>query len=531
MNKKTLTFARPICKLMAVVGALLNNVVRKKSASFKRKVTLGQQVQNETLKKLLTRARDTQFGMAYGFARMLESDDIIRAFQQTVPIYTYETIYKEWWHKLLVGEERDVCWPGQVKFFGLTSGTSNDTSKRVPLTSDMIRAIRKVSIRQLLALADYDLPPRFFEKSVIMLGGSTSLNKISNYFEGDMSGIMTRRLPFWFNRFYKPGKPIAKVKDWSTKIDRMVKQAPNWDVAGISGNPAWVQILLENIIRKYGLNHIHEIWPNLKAFAHGGVSLEPYRKSLDKLLGEPIIYLETYLASEGFLAFQQEKDANMQLVLDNGIFFEFIPFDSMNFTADGEMVEHPQTLLLNEVEEDRDYAILISTCAGAWRYLIGDTIRFTDKSNAEMVITGRTKHFMSLCGEHLSVDNMLRGIQLVSERMGIDIKEFSVQGISYKGRFAHKWFLGIDGEGINPQEVSIQLDQALKSLNDDYAVERQAALKEVFVEILPNRIFYDFLKSIGKEGGQHKFPRVMNGLSKEWESFLTVYRTRPGIGN
>jgi GH3 auxin-responsive promoter len=170
--------------------------------------------------------------------------------------------------------------------------------------------------------------------------------------------------------------------------------------------------------------------------------------------------------------------------------------------------------------EGREYALLISTCAGAWRYLIGDTVRFTDKSKAKIVITGRTKHFLSLCGEHLSVDNMSRGVQMVSEELGVDIKEFTVSGIAYQGLFAHKWYLGVDSDLLNCDEVKVRLDNALKLLNDDYAVERQAALKEIFVEMVPNQLFYDFLKSKGKEGGQHKFPRVLNGLSEDWERFL-----------
>jgi hypothetical protein len=506
---------------MAVVGTLLNNVVRAKGANFKRKLLIGQEVQEQTLRKLITRARNTQFGKAYGFDELLLSPDFVKDFQNQVPIYNYEKLYTEWWHKLLQGDQKNVCWPGKVKYFGLTSGTSNDSSKRVPLTTDMIRSMRKTGIRQLLALSEYDMPPKFYEKSVLMLGGSTSLNKIQNYFEGDLSGIMAGRLPFWFDRFYKPGKPIAKVKDWTTKINKMVEQAPNWDIGGISGVPAWVQILIEKIIERYNLKHIHEIWPNFMVYAHGGVALDPYKKSFNKLLGHPIIYLETYLASEGFLAYQREKDTDMQLVLDNGIFFEFIPFDEENFTQEGQMVEHPKALLLSEVEENRDYAILISTCAGAWRYLIGDTIRFSNKSRAEFVITGRTKHFLSLCGEHLSVDNMLRGIQIVSEEMGIDIKEFTVQGIGYEGLFAHKWYLGIDNTDVDKTEIRQRLDNALKMLNDDYAVERQAALKEVLVEVIPNQVFYDFMKSKGKEGGQHKFPRVIGKLSDDWETFLS----------
>lgn len=509
---------------MAVVGALLNNVVRNRSANFKRKQTKGQDAQVITLKKLLTRARNTQFGRVYGFEEIISAADLVKEFQQKVPIYNYEKIYKEWWHKLLTGDQKNVCWPGKVKYFGLTSGTSNDSSKRVPLTNDMIRAIRKIGIRQLLALSDYHLPPRFYEKSALMLGGSTSLTKMQSYFEGDLSGILAGKLPFWFNSFYKPGRPIAKEKDWATKIDKMVDHAPNWDIGGISGVPAWVQILIEKIIVRYNLNNIHEIWPNFKVFAHGGVSFEPYKKSFNKLLGEEVICLETYLASEGFLAFQNEKDSDMQLVLDNGIFFEFVPFESQNFNTDGMICENPNVLTLKDIEEGCEYALLISTCAGAWRYLIGDTIRFTDKAKAKIVITGRTKHFLSLCGEHLSVDNMSRAIQMVSVEMGIDIKEFTVQGISYQGLFAHQWYLGLDDEGVRSEEVKEKLDQALKTLNDDYAVERQAALKEVFVELVPNQVFYDFLKFKGKEGGQHKFPRVLNGLSKDWECFLGTWK-------
>lgn len=509
---------------MAVVGAILNNVVRKKGANFKRKQTMQQDVQFNTLKKLLTRARNTQIGKAYNFDEILSSDDPVKKFQEKVPIYYYEKIYKEWWHKLLTGDQKNVCWPGKVKYFGLTSGTSNDSSKRVPLTSDMIRAIRKIGIRQLLALSDYNLPSGFYEKSALMLGGSTSLTKMETYFEGDLSGIMASRLPFWFNSFYKPGKPIAKEKDWATKIEKMVAEAPNWDIGGISGVPAWVQILIEKIIARYHLNNIHEIWPNFKVFAHGGVCFEPYKKSFNKLLGKEVIFLETYLASEGFLAYQNEKDSDMQLVLDNGIFFEFVPFDNTNFNADGMMVENPEVFTIKEIEECREYALLISTCAGAWRYLIGDTVRFTDKSKAKFVITGRTKHFLSLCGEHLSVDNMSRAVQMVSEEMGIDIKEFTVSGIAFEGLFAHKWYLGIDREGVDGEEVKRRLDNALKRLNDDYAVERQAALKDVLVEMVPNQVFLDFLKFKGKEGGQHKFPRVLNGLSKDWESFLITWK-------
>jgi hypothetical protein len=506
---------------MAVIGTILREVVKIKKNSVEKK-ELNFLLQEKTLQKLLEKAKNTSFGKEFEFERMLSADNLIRDFQSTVPVYDYEKIFTEWWHRLLKGDT-NVTWPGKVRFFGLTSGTSNDSSKRVPLTKDMIKAMRKVGIRQLLALNEFELPPDFYEKSVLMLGGSTSLIKIEDYFEGDLSGILAGRLPFWFNKFYKPGR-ISKERDWTTKLEKIVKEAKKWDIVGIAGVPAWVQILLEKIIDYYEVEHIHDIWPNFKVYAHGGVHFSPYKKSFQKLLGKPVHLLETYLASEGFLAYQKKENSNMQLVIDNGIFFEFIPFDNRNFTPDGRPVANPQVLLLNEVEENKEYAVLLSTVAGAWRYLIGDTIKFTSARDYEIIITGRTKHYLSLCGEHLSVDNMTNAIDMVSRELNIDIKEFTVAGIPYQGLFAHKWYIGTSAVEIDQKLLRKKLDMALKKLNDDYATERKAALKEVLVEIIPEIVFYDWLRSKGKEGGQHKFPRVLGSVYNEWKEFVDNYR-------
>jgi hypothetical protein len=241
-------------------------------------------------------------------------------------------------------------------------------------------------------------------------------------------------------------------------------------------------------------------------------------------MGKEVFYLETYLASEGFLAYQRKRDHGMQLVIDNGMFFEFIPFTPANFTPDGQMVENPETLLLNEVAEGEEYALLLSTNAGAWRYLIGDTVRFNSVKDYEIVITGRTKHFLSLCGEHLSVDNMTRAISDISDKLNIEIREFTVAGIPYQRLFAHKWYIGTDQPVENKEGLAKLIDNTLKSLNDDYAVERKAALKDVFVEVIPSRAFYDFLKVKGKEGGQHKFPRVIGSMYSEWDEFVKQYK-------
>ncbi|HET6544593.1 MAG TPA: GH3 auxin-responsive promoter family protein, partial [Chryseolinea sp.] len=299
------------------------------------------------------------------------------------------------------------------------------------------------------------------------------------------------------------------------------KKAWEWDIGIIVGVPAWIQILMEKIIKYHRLKHIHEVWPNLEVYVHGGVSFDPYRKGFEKLLGRPINYIETYLASEGFVAFQAYPNRRtMRLVLNNGIFYEFVPFEEKNFDSAGEINPNAESFLIDEVEEGKDYAILLSSCAGAWRYIIGDVIRFTSLEESEIVITGRTKHFLSLCGEHLSVDNMNKAIELVSNDFNITIPEFVVAGIPYESLFAHHWFIGTDDK-VDKKQLKEKIDEHLRSLNDDYAVERSAALKEIFVDVIPVNTFYAWLESKGKVGGQNKFPRVMkNAQLEDWKSFL-----------
>jgi hypothetical protein len=362
-----------------------------------------------------------------------------------------------------------------------------------------------------------------------MLGGTTSLYERGNYYEGDMSGISAKTMPRWMSSFlYKPGQKISKTKEWEARIKLIVKKARDWDVGTVCGVPAWVQIVLERIIAYHKAEHIHEIWPNLSIYIHGGVAFEPYREAFKKLLGRPIAFSETYMASEGSFGFQPAPDHDIQLVLNTGIFFEFIPFSKDNFDDNGEPRPRPVSLTIGQVQNDVDYAVVLSTCAGAWRYIIGDVIRFTDAANSEFIIAGRTKQFLSLCGEHMSVDNMNKAVDTLQRRLGIEVREFTVAGFPYEGRFAHRWYIGCEGCAPDAAEVRRILDETLCQINDDYAVERQSALKEIFVEVLPLQVFYDYLKSIGREGGMSKFPRVMKGAQLErWEAFLRDYAPTP----
>ena len=509
---------------MPILGTLLKKGIRIREM-LEQEYTSPFDLQKKELKELLITASQTEFGKYYNFPDILhgfrkDDKEFYRRFKSNVPIHTYNKIYNDWWNQAQRGD-RNVCWPGTVKYFALSSGTSESSSKYIPVTKDMTKAIQKTSVRQILTLSKYDLQPELFEAGILMLGGSTHLNRKGNFFEGDLSGIQAARLPFWFQHFYKPGKKIAKTRSWDAKLDEIARKAPDWDIGIIVGVPAWIQILIEKILKHHRVKNIHEIWPNLRVYVHGGVSFDPYRKGFEKLLGRPIYYIETYLASEGFIAFQAYPNRkSMRLVTNNGIFYEFVPFEDRNFDTNGEIKPDAETLLIDELEEGKEYAILLSTCAGAWRYIIGDVIKFISLEESEIVITGRTKHFLSLCGEHLSVDNMNKAIELVANDLNIAIQEFTVAGIPHDSLFAHHWYIGTD-DRVDPNVVKEKLDQHLKTLNDDYAVERSAALKEVFVDVLPVNAFYGWMESKGKVGGQNKFPRVMKKTQlDDWKSFL-----------
>lgn len=477
--------------------------------------------QIRVLKKLLRKARFTEFGQHYKFDEILMSNQVEKRFQELLPIFDYNKIYNEWWHKSLENKP-DICWPGRIKYYALSSGTSESSSKYIPITNDLLRGNKIAMLKHLFTLRTYqELPVKSIGKGWLSIGGSTDLEKKHGYYAGDLSGITAKKAPFWFQPFYKPGKKIAKQKDWNKKIDEIVEKAPQWDIGFIVGVPAWIQLCMERIIDRYKLNTIHDIWPNLGFFVHGGVAFEPYKKGFEKLLARPLIYIETYLASEGFIAYQDRQYAKgMKLVTSGHIFFEFIPFDDFNFDAEGEVVKNPQVFLVDEVEEGKDYALLLSTNAGTWRYLIGDTIKFIDKEKSEIVITGRTKHFLSLVGEHLSVDNMNKAIQMVSEELNISIPEFTVAGIPHGNFFGHHWFIACD-DIVDNRLLRRRLDEILCGLNDDYAVERKSALQEMKLDILSEEDFMEFMRHKGKIGGQHKFPRVLKGkMLEDWQRFL-----------
>lgn len=509
---------------MTILSSIISRSVKLRHKLSKKQAS-PQHYQMQTLKSLLEKGQYTSFGKHYNFDKILAHQvDFAKAYQEAVPFFNYNSMHDQWWYKCLEGED-NVSWPGHVKYFALSSGTSESASKHIPVTSDMIKSIKKVGFKQFYSMINFNVPKHVWSKGILMLGGSTTLFDRGDYYEGDMSGISAKNIPSLVSNFlYKPGQKISKEPNWEDRIELIVQNAPKWDVGTLCGVPAWVQIVLDKIIKKYNLKSIHDIWPNLTVYIHGGVAFEPYRENFKKIFGQDMVFVETYMASEGSFGFMAKPNAGIKLVLNAGIFYEFIPFNEQNFCEDGNLLPNAKSYMVHEVKENVDYAVIISTCSGAWRYLIGDVVKFTNASEHEIAIVGRTKQFLSLCGEHTSVDNLNKAIDKLNSKLGVNIKEFTVGGFAYEDLFAHRWFIGCDTP-IDAAVAKQIIDETLCEINDDYAVERTSALKEVFVEILPTETFINYLKHTGKYGAMNKFPRVLKGdRLEDWENFIASQR-------
>ncbi|HEA29504.1 MAG TPA: GH3 auxin-responsive promoter [Leeuwenhoekiella sp.] len=506
---------------MAIIGSIIKSIIDI-SDSFNEDTNPVEE-QQEVLKNLLNKAKNTEFGKHYEFEELLNADNFEKAFTEKVPFFDYNSINAEWWHKMHEGK-KDVTWPGMPDYFALSSGTTGKSSKRIPVTQDMIDAIRKAGIKQVGALAHFDLEPDFFEKEIMMLGSSTDLSKENGHLEGEISGISASRIPFWFKGYYKPGEDIAKIADWDEKVDHIVQNAGQWDIGALSGIPSWMELMLEKVIEAHKLDNIHDIWPNLQVYTSGGVAFSPYEKSFKALLGKPVTIIDTYLASEGFIAFQTRPETDaMRLVTDNGIYFEFVPMNPDYINQDGSIVQDAPVFSLAEVEKDQDYILIISTVSGAWRYLIGDTIAFTDIARAEIKITGRTKFFLNVVGSQLSVNKMSDAVQELEDHFDIKIPEFTIsakRNPEDNDEFYHYWYLGTSDQA-NEGELAKKLDESLKDANKNYKVARGKALKGVIVKTINPDIFYDWNAANKKKGGQVKMEKVMGEEKfKEWEDFV-----------
>lgn len=495
---------------MALIGGLIKRGIGL-SQRLNQENDAPEEQQEGQLRQLLFEAQDTSFGQYYGFRDLLSDKDMISAFQERVPVFDYDQMNERWWKQQR--KYPNITWPGKPNYFALSSGTTGKESKRIPMTDAFLQSMRDVGSSFIRSLPNFDFPDELFQSEVLMLSSSANLSEHEDdHLEGEVSGINVSNFPGWYDLFYRPGKSIASIDDWDERVEAIAKAAPEWNIGAIAGIPSWVLLMLKKIVAYHDLKTIHDIWPNLTVFASGGVAFETYREDFDAITEKPLVILDTYLASEGFFAYTaQPNSMSMRLALNHGYFYEFIPFDERGVDEKGEIIDEPVIHTIAEVEKETEYIIIVSTCAGAWRYVIGDTIRFTSLDPHEILITGRTKFFLNTVGSQLSEEKLDKAILTVSEDISISINEYSVAAMKNQdGEYIHQWVIVTESNEIDENQLKEELDKQLKEANKNYGVARQKALKDVQVSVVDKENYYQYLETYKKKGGQAKTPKVMD---------------------
>ncbi len=490
---------------MPLINSLMAWIMKKRMHQIELFMTYPEEVQFEWFRRLMNAAKGTEWGLKY------EYDSITRLeqYKERVPVSDYNAI-QPWIDRLRKGEQ-NLLWPEEIRWFAKSSGTTGSKSKFIPVSEEALEACHFMGAKDVVTLYCNNYPDtQMFNGKGLTLGGSHQISEFDNdAYYGDLSAILIQNAPFWAQFIRTPQLSIALMDEWESKIEQMAEATATENVTTISGVPSWTLVLLRKILEKTGAQHIGEVWPNLELFMHGGVSFIPYREQFRSLIpSSSMRYLETYNASEGFFGIQDQPGSeDLLLMLDYGVFYEFMPLGEVG-------KEHPKTLGLNEVELGTNYALIISTNAGLWRYLIGDTVRFTSLSPYRIRITGRTKSFINVFGEELMVDNADRALEIACQKTGAVVSEYTVAPLFYdQSRSAvHEWIIEFNKVPERPDYFTEVLDNALKSLNSDYEAKRyhNMILKEPLLRIAPQGTFYQWLKAKGKLGGQHKIPRLNN---------------------
>lgn len=463
------------------------------------------EVQREVLFDLLEKASNTEFGLKYQFKNIHSESE----FRNAVPIQGYEDI-KGTVERMMQGE-KNLLWPGETKWFAKSSGTTHDKSKFIPVSKDSLEGVHFRAGRDVFALYLKNNPESgILSGKSLTLGGSHRINNFNNNsYYGDLSAIIIENIPFWTEFYRTPSTEISLLEEFEEKIEKIIEHSLSENVTSFAGVPSWYLVLLKRVLEVTGKENILEVWPNLEVFIHGGVKFDPYREQYEKLIpGNQMHYMETYNASEGFFGIQDEPDRkDMLLMLDYGIYYEFIAmedFHNNSFNA----------IPLQEVELEKNYAMVISTNGGLWRYLIGDTIKFTSKFPYKFVITGRTKHFINAFGEEVIVDNAEKAFEIACERTGAIISEYTGGPIymqdNQKG--AHEWVIEFEKMPNDLDHFISLFDGALKTINSDYEAKRHKSLslEMPHIRVAPKGLFYEWMKRRGKIGGQNKIPRLSN---------------------
>ena len=460
--------------------------------------------QREVLQDLVTSAQYTEFGRKYNFSSLFSTRD----FKKAVPIHEYDDL-KPYIQRMMNGEE-NILWNTPVNWFAKSSGTTSDKSKFIPVSDESLEDCHYKAAKDTLTLY-YNFNPEseLLTGKGLVIGGSHTVHQLhDNIHYGDLSAVLLQNSPLWGQWIRTPELSIALMDEWESKIEKLAESTIRENVTSISGVPTWTLVLFKRILEMTGKNCIADVWPSLELFIHGGVSFTPYKEQFEKIIGKDINYINTYNASEGFFAAQDRPgEDGMLLFVDHGIFMEFMPTEEYG-------KENPRTIGLRDVETGRNYALVISTNGGLWRYILGDTIQFTSLRPFRIKVSGRLKHYINAFGEEVIIDNTDKAVAIACQKTGAVVNDYTAAPLYFSAdnNGAHEWLIEFEKAPENLQQFTTELDKALQSINSDYEAKRykNIALREPVVHYVKKGLFNEWLKSKGKLGGQHKVPRLSN---------------------
>ena len=500
---------------MKVLNSIIRSALKSRIKTIERYMKDPSSVQNMWLKTLIERSKNTEWGKNHGYSSKMSPVD----FNNAVPVSDYEQL-KPQINRMMLGE-RDILWPGKFNWFSKSSGTTNDKSKFIPVSPENLTLCHHKGSHDTMAMWYHSNPDTALFKNgkgLIMGGSLQNFKDNPETIIGDVSAIMLKNMPFYARYFHTPSLEIALMSDWESKIDLMAREVIKENVTNIGGVPTWTIVLFRKILELTGKKNILEVFPNFELYMHGGVSFLPYKEQFNSFFqSDKVQFREIYNASEGFFAAQYDQNDGMLLLLDNGIYYEFIPMSEFANT-------HPTVLSIDEVEMDTNYAMLISTNSGLWRYIIGDTVKFTSLYPHKIQVTGRTKHFINVFGEEVMVENTDKALAITCEKTAAVVSEYTVGPIYLtEGKGGHEWIIEFEKEPESLKIFTEILDKELQNINSDYEAKRfkSIALEQLVIKKVPKGSFYQWLKSKGKFGGQHKVPRLFN--SRKYVDELKIY--------
>ncbi len=489
---------------MKLLSSTISKLARMRLWRIKNWTDHPMEAQRDVLQNLVSSAQYTAFGKQYQFSNLFS----IKEFKRRVPVHEYEQLFP-YIEKMLEGED-NILWNTPVKWFAKSSGTTNNKSKFIPISEDSLKENHFKASKDVLSNYYKNFPSSdLLTGKGLVIGGSHQINVINDEIQyGDLSAVLMQNTPFWGQWLRTPELSVALMDDWEEKIETLAQSTANENVTSIAGVPTWTLILLKRILEITGKSTIHEVWPNLELYINGGVSFIPYREHFEKIIGKPINYLEIYNASEGFFAGQESpEDDGMTLFTEHGVFYEFMPVEEYG-------KRFPKTVGLNNVEVNKNYALIISTTGGLWRYLVGDTILFTHLNPYRIKVTGRLKHYMNAFGEEVIVDNADKAIAVAAQKTNSIVSDYTAAPIyfSKQQNGAHEWLIEFDQQPSSLDEFKNELDTALKNINSDYEAKRfkDIALGPPKIHSLPKGTFSKWLQKKEQVGGQHKIPRLSN---------------------